>query len=139
MSIETTHNTSATTPNTSTDPQGLEIRGLSNGLGLFHVDVRVFTNKSGWEGVKEFPTMFTVGGNEHDAFQNALTIVRPETIENFVGYAIRVVNADPDSDYHVFARCAERMCFTCGLMEGEEHREESGAHEFNHICTICKD
>lgn len=85
----------------------MEIRGLSNGLGLFYVEVRIhYTTKDGYEGTRSFPTMYVVGGNATDAMKNAIKIVNPrghmvdgDTFRYWTAYA---VNADPNSAYQGF-------------------------------------
>lgn len=82
----------------------MEIRGLSNGLGLFNVEVRImYRTKDGYEGVKSFPTMYVVGGNENDAIYNAIDIVNPmghmNKGETITRYVVHVYNADPQSEY----------------------------------------
>lgn len=59
-------------------PEGLvdapvwpEVPGVPQGMGLFIVHPVVETMLDGWSGSQQYPTFFTVGGNENDAAGNA--------------------------------------------------------------------
>lgn len=120
----------------------MEIRGLANGLGVFHIEARIhFRTKDGYEGTKTFPTFWTVGGTEEDAIKNAIQILNPHGHivdgDTFLNYSISAVNADPDSEYRSVTRCAFRVCNTCSF---PENLHMDTAHEFNHTCidNICR-
>lgn len=122
----------------------MEIRGLSQGLGVFYIEARImYRTKDGYEGVETFPTFWTVGGTPEDAIKNAIKILNPyHTLDSsahiFQNFSISAVNADVDSEYRMVTHCAHRKCNTCWEYEGKAHQDM--AHEFNHTCidNICK-
>lgn len=76
-----------------------DVRGLAQGMNLYHVEMRIhYRNFDGYDGTETYPTMYTVGGNEMDALQNAVIIHRVKEFPGAYGYSASVINADPYFD-----------------------------------------
>lgn len=90
----------------------MNVNGLAQGMGLFHVTARVLTaTTDGYQGSRDVPTFYTVGGNPIDAFRNAVVLLNRsigDIIEKHTSnrrvvkttvadVVLTITDADPDS------------------------------------------
>ncbi len=81
----------------------IDLAGIPQGMGIFFVAASLDTAlKGGWEGNRQLPTMWIVGGTAADAVTNARTVLdgligtKTPDGATITGIRLHVTNADLD-------------------------------------------